>query len=95
MLKIGVRPSAVCQTMRLLIQIDPACSIQAHAASGILFARLGLPRLDASRAMIGKLQPAVARDGGHVVIWSTRTPDDFTRQTVWGSTGAEWLGCDR
>jgi glycolate oxidase FAD binding subunit len=92
-LKIGVRPSAVCQTMQLLTQIDAGCSIQAHAASGILFARLGLSALDASRAIIGKLQPAVARDGGHVAIWSTRTPEEFTRQAVWGSSGADvaWM----
>jgi glycolate oxidase FAD binding subunit len=92
-LKIGVRPSAVCQTMQLLTQVDAGCSIQAHAGNGILFARLGLSSVDASRAILGRLQPAVARGGGHVMIWSTNTPEDFTRQTTWGSAGGDvaWM----
>ena len=92
-LKIGVRPSAVCQLMQLLTQIDAGCSIQAHAGSGIALARLTLSPVDASRALISRLQPAVARAGGHVVIWSTRTPEEFTRQAVWGSSGADvaWM----
>lgn len=86
-LKINVRPSAVCGMARLLAEAAPGCSLQAHAASGIIVARWPQfsPAADA-RLLIGRIQPAAVAAGGQAVVWSCAAADELTRQAVWGPT---------
>ena len=83
-LKIAVPPSALTTVVSELRTFDPACTIQAHAASGVLVVRFAeFPAADLSTVLVGKLRPAVGQLGGHTVVVST-TLDGLTPHMVWG-----------
>jgi glycolate oxidase FAD binding subunit len=89
-LKINVRPSAVTSMMQLLAQIDPQCSIQAHAGNGILVARFSqFSAAQAAKVLIQRIHPAAAATGGSAVVWSCPMADELTRQAMWGIAGAD------
>jgi glycolate oxidase FAD binding subunit len=93
--KLNVRPSAVTSMMKLLLDIDPAASLQAHAGNGIVIGRFSeFSTSDAAKVLIGRLQPAAVAAGGNVVVWSC-SASELTRQAVWGATanGAEMMRC--
>ncbi len=87
--KAAVRPSAVVEFVRLVLDVDSAASIQAHAGNGIVVGRFAkFAAADVSRQLIGRLQPAAAAAGGHVVVLSSDAAIALTRQAQWGSVGA-------
>jgi glycolate oxidase FAD binding subunit len=92
-LKINVVPSATTRLIALVQQIDPQCSIQAHAGSGVIVAQLSaLPKGGLARTLIGQLQPAAAKALGHVTVLANPTGTEATQQVTWGDTDAPyWL----
>ena len=83
--KLNVRPSAVTRIMELCRQLDPACSLAAHAGNGIVLVRFSeFSAADTSRVVLQGLQPAAAAAGGNVVVWSCAA-GELTRQAVWGA----------
>lgn len=88
-LKANVLPGAVTGFMSLLVELDPQVSLQAHAGNGIVVARFDeFSTADAGRMLVQRLQPAAARAGGNVVVWSCHA-GELTRQAVWGAPGAD------
>jgi glycolate oxidase FAD binding subunit len=84
-LKANVRPSGVVTFIQAAREADPACSILSHAGSGVVFVKFSaFPSAGLSRVLIGKLQPAAAALGGHVVVLSNPSGADATLQTIWG-----------
>ncbi len=92
-IKASVLPSRTTRFAELVLAIDPAASIQAHAGNGIVIARFdNFEAGDVSRALIGRLRPAAQLAQGSLVVLSS-TLAGLTRQAVWGSIGAssEWM----
>jgi glycolate oxidase FAD binding subunit len=85
--KASVAASGTTAMIDAARQIDPACSIQAHAGSGIVIIKFSeFPRDGLSRSLVGRLQPAAAAHQGHVVILSNPSGTEMTHQSVWGAT---------
>jgi len=83
-IKVAVPPSGVLGLVAQLISFDPKCSIQAHAANGIIIARLSkFTHSDLSPALIGKLRPAAVKLGGSLVVASTSL-EGLTPHVIWG-----------
>jgi hypothetical protein len=82
--KIAVPSSAVTQTVASLLEFDADCTIQAHAASGILLARFRHFRnADLTTELVGKLRPAATQVGGSLVVVSSKL-DGLTPHLIWG-----------
>lgn len=82
--KIAVPPSAVVPTIRELLDHDPACTIQSHAASGIILARFKqFAASDVSPVLVGKLRPAATARGGSFTVVSTKL-EGLTPHILWG-----------
>jgi FAD/FMN-containing dehydrogenase len=88
-IKASLRPSAVVDFVRLVLEIDPAASVQAHAGSGVVVVRFAdFPAAAVSRVLIGRLQPAAVAAAGRLVVLSSTHTSELTRQAVWGGTTA-------
>jgi FAD/FMN-containing dehydrogenase len=86
-IKASVVPSAVTAFVDAARRVDPDCSIQAHAASGIVLVKFSqFPAGGLSRALVGNLQPLAARHSGLVVVLSNPSGAEMTHQSVWGAT---------
>jgi glycolate oxidase FAD binding subunit len=84
-LKANVRPSGVVPFVQAARDVDPACSILSYAGNGVVFVKFSaFPATGLSRALIGKLQPAAASQGGHVVVLSNPSGADATLQSIFG-----------
>jgi glycolate oxidase FAD binding subunit len=89
-LEAGVPPSGVTSLMAEFRLADPACSLQAHAGDGVIIARFSrFAADDVSKLLVGRLQVAAARLGGHVVVRSARGDFGWTRRAWWGMPGDE------
>ncbi|HEY1785589.1 MAG TPA: FAD-linked oxidase C-terminal domain-containing protein, partial [Pirellulales bacterium] len=87
--KASLRPSAVVDFVRLVLEIDPAASVQAHAGSGVVVVRFAdFPATSVSRVLIGRLQPTAVAAGGRLVVLSSTHASELTRQAMWGGTTA-------
>ncbi|MEK6233663.1 MAG: FAD-binding oxidoreductase, partial [Planctomycetales bacterium] len=89
-----VSPSRVTRLIETLLEVDPDCSIAAHAADGIVTARMARfdPVADVARVLIGRIQAAVVSGGvpgSGVVVLSGAREGAWTRQAVWGPLGDE------
>jgi glycolate oxidase FAD binding subunit len=81
--KIAVPPSSVTVIIGQLLQFDAACTIQAHAGSGILFARFSSSKsAELTRAIVGKLRPAAVNRGGSLIV--VRSREVLTPHVIWG-----------
>ena len=82
-------PSGTTTFIHEARQLDPACSIQAHASSGIVIVRFAeFPEDGLSRALVGTLQPVAATAHGNVVILSNPSGREMTSRSTWGSIPA-------
>jgi glycolate oxidase FAD binding subunit len=78
-------PEATAPFVALLLGIDPSCSVQAHAGSGIVIARFAeLAPTAAAKTIVTRLQPAARAAQGDCVVLAYPEGFDATRQTVWG-----------
>lgn len=83
-LKISVPSSEVTGIVRQLLEADPNCSIQAHAANGIVIARFEkFGQDEISKLLVAKLRPAAVRLGGSLVVLQTAL-SGLTPHLVWG-----------
>jgi glycolate oxidase FAD binding subunit len=83
-LKFAVPPSAVTATIDEVRRVDSTCTILAHAASGIVFARFAkFAATDVSAVLVAQLRPATTRRGGSVVVVQS-TLDGLTPHLRWG-----------
>jgi glycolate oxidase FAD binding subunit len=86
-LKANVVPSGTTALIDAARQLDPDCSIQAHAGDGIVLIKMSqFPASGLSRALVGSLQPAAAAHHGQVVILSNPSAAEMTHQSVFGMT---------
>jgi glycolate oxidase FAD binding subunit len=83
-LKIAVPPSSVIAAIAELLSHGNACTIQSHAASGIIVARYAeFEPADVSRLIVGKLRPAAIQRGGSLVVLAS-TLEGLTPHIIWG-----------
>ncbi len=83
-LKVAVPPRAVVSVIGQLRTADPDCTIQAHAASGIIYVRFAKFRpADLTAILVGKLRPAAVQLGGSLVVTQT-TLEGLTPHMIWG-----------
>ena len=74
-IKAAVRPSGTVKFIRKLQELDPHCSIQAHAGNGVVIGRLsGFASHGISHTLISHLHPAATEQQGHVVVLSCAAP---------------------
>lgn len=84
-LKASVRPSGTTKVIAAAREIDPQCSIQAHAGNGVVIVRLAeFPSQGLARTVIGNLQSVAANQDGNVVILSNPGRSEMTHQSTWG-----------
>lgn len=89
-LKATVKPSAVARFCQGVLAVDPAASLQAHAANGIVYAQFSaFPGEGLSRTLVGQLQPLASQCGGHVVVLKNPGGQEMTHHSVWGSLGGQ------
>jgi glycolate oxidase FAD binding subunit len=88
-LKASVVPSGVTAIAQAARQLDPNCSIQAHAGNGTVLIKLAkFPEQGLSRALVGQLQPVAAAHRGSLVVLSNPGGAEMTHQSVWGAIDA-------
>lgn len=81
---VGV-PSGTGKLVAAMQAIDPACSILAHAGSGVVLARLSrVPASGLSRALTGELGMAAAAAQGYVQVISNPDRIEVTPRITWG-----------
>jgi glycolate oxidase FAD binding subunit len=84
-IKIAVPPSAFTKMIAAVYAHDADCTVQAHAASGILIARFARFQAgDLTKVLVGKLRPLAVRHGGSIVVLST-TLEGLTPHLIWGN----------
>ncbi len=83
-LQIGVLPSATVRTVEQLQNIDPGCSVQAHAGNGVLRARLALGDGELGAAIRRQIRSSVAAANGSLVVLSFPQRSELDRQAIWG-----------
>ena len=91
--KAGVLPSRAVEFIKLVRQLDPQASLQAHAGNGIVIVRFAeFEAGEISRKLIARLHPAAQLAGGGAVVLSS-TLEGLTRQAVWGnvSKATAWM----
>jgi glycolate oxidase FAD binding subunit len=88
-LKASVVPSGVVPLVQAARQVDPACSILAHAGNGTVFMKFAqFPAQGLSRTLVSQLQPAAAAQCGHLVVLSNPSGAEMTHQSMWGAIDA-------
>jgi glycolate oxidase FAD binding subunit len=92
-LKASVASSGTTALIAAARRLDPDCSLQAHAGSGVIILRMSkFPEQGLSRALVGNLQPAAAAHHGHVEILSNPSGAEMTHQCAFGATDVPlWL----
>jgi FAD/FMN-containing dehydrogenase len=88
--RIHVLPSAIAGLVRRLRDIEPRISIQAHAASGVVFARTPAEAGQAAPMVDGRLRPAVDSAGGQMVVLAHPPRAQLSRETLFGSAPEGW-----
>jgi len=90
-LKASVVPSRTTEFVRLVQQLDPDASIQAHAGNGIVIVQVAQFSADTvSRTLVAKLLPAASAGHGNVEVLSNGSGATMTRQSYWGGLAAPY-----
>ena len=82
--EIRTLPGAVADTAAVAREVDPGCSIHAHAGDGIVRVRLSMEPKDAAAAIQRRLRPAAAAQGGSAVVVSAPQDGCFDQRMIWG-----------
>jgi glycolate oxidase FAD binding subunit len=86
-LRFSVVPSGTTAIVAAVRQLDPACSIQAHAGNGSVLVQFSqIPAQGLTRSLVGTLQPLAAAHRGYVVTLANPGRIEMTHQSVWGAT---------
>jgi glycolate oxidase FAD binding subunit len=84
-IKANLLPSAVTRFVERLLEAAPEASVQSHAASGIVLARIaGLTGGEITQLLTKQLQPMAMSAGGNVVVLASPDGVESTRRLVWG-----------
>ncbi|REK10837.1 MAG: FAD-binding oxidoreductase [Planctomycetota bacterium] len=92
-LKASVLPSQTLPYVKLVREIDPAATVQAHAGNGVVIARFEkFEATGVSRDLIGRLHPAATAASGSAVVLSNSL-EGLTHPAVWGNATAahRWM----
>jgi glycolate oxidase FAD binding subunit len=82
--QVAVPSSKVVDMVEMLATADAGCTIQAHAASGIIVARFAkFTQADLTSLLVGKLRPAAVRLGGSLIVLQSKL-EGLTPHLVWG-----------
>jgi glycolate oxidase FAD binding subunit len=82
--QISVPPSAVTGTIAQLLVFDDGCTIQAHAASGVIVARFSkFTQGELTTVLVGKLRPAAVQLGGSLTVVRSKL-EGLTPHLAWG-----------
>ncbi|HVU87993.1 MAG TPA: FAD-binding oxidoreductase [Pirellulales bacterium] len=88
--KATMRSSAVATFMQTAAALAANCSLQAHAASGIVYVQFPeFTAADALNVLVRGLQPAAVKADGHATVYSCAAGIELTHQAVWGPIGAD------
>jgi len=88
-LKANMTPSRGTEFVEVARQIDPQCSIQAHAGNGVVIVRFAeFPADGLSRTLVQQLEPIAVKGRGNVVVLSNPSGAEMTHQSVWGGIDA-------
>ncbi len=85
--EVGVLPSDTVRTFQELLQLDPDCSIQAHAGNGVLRAKFE-PVDDGVEEKLRRLRATIAAGGGSLVVLRRPGHCDWGPTTIWGEPAA-------
>jgi glycolate oxidase FAD binding subunit len=87
--KISVPPSRMIAIAHPAAELQPDCSMQAHAGNGILIVRMpSFPAGGISRQWVGRLQAAAQNAEGSATILSCSQSGELTRHAIWGKPPA-------
>lgn len=86
-LKISARPSRQCELLQRVAQLLPESTILGRAGNGIALVDCGdLAAHEAVKLLLRDLRPAASAASGHIVVWNTPSPEEWTRAAFWGPT---------
>jgi len=85
--RVGVLPDAVVTIVGRLLEMDPSCSMQAHAGDGVIVARPSWEPGAMGTGLKRRLRPAVTGAAGHLVVMSCPAEANLARESVWGPAG--------
>jgi len=88
--RIHVLPGSVVPLVRRLRQLDPQGSIQAHAGSGIVLARLSADGKGAAALVDQRLRPEVRSVGGSMIVLAQPEGAELSLQTLFGPVPEGW-----
>jgi len=88
--QIHVLPGDVVSLVRRLRELDPEGSIQAHAGSGIVLARLCVGAKEAAAMVDQRLRPEVLSIGGSMVVLAQPEGAELSPQTLFGPAPEGW-----
>jgi glycolate dehydrogenase FAD-binding subunit len=86
--QIRVLPGSLTDCVRLLLEIDPECSVQAHAGDGIVVARFSLPPEQLADPLAKQVRPYLVGAGGTMVVLSCPGQCGWDREMIWGPPSA-------
>ena len=82
--KSPCRPARTTAMIAAVLEVDPDCTIQAHAGNGILVARFArFTHADLTNVLVGKLRPAAVQLGGSLWLSSSKL-EGLTPHLIWG-----------
>lgn len=89
--EINVLPSAVVDLVRLLLEVDQKCSIQAHAGDGVIRVQFSREPKQVVAELADRVRPAAAEAAGSTIVSSYPGSVELSRGDVWGpaASGAE------
>jgi glycolate oxidase FAD binding subunit len=88
--RIHVLPGDVVSLVMRLRELDPKGSIQAHAGSGVVLARLPTDAKRAAALVDERLRPDVRSFGGSMVVLAQPEGAEFGPQTLFGPAPEGW-----
>lgn len=87
-LKLTFQPSRLLAGLQWLLSLQPGISWQAHAGSGIVYARLPkVPNASLSQWLLHTAHPEVTKLGGRLQVWRVPEGADLTSAALWGPLG--------
>lgn len=86
--EVAVAPSEVVTIAEQVHTIDPDGSIQVHAGSGVLRAKMSELACEGIEAKLAKLRSAIAATGGSLVVLLRPAECNLSAETIWGPSAA-------
>ena len=89
-IQANVVSSATVDVVRAVQSFDADCSVQVHAGSGTVIARLAeLPDIGAAGMLVGHLQPVARTHHGNVIVLDSPDRAGLTHNVIWGAASED------